>query len=164
MLKVRMMEAEKAERHCDEVRAGVAAVNQLPDAINGWRFEAWKLHKGRGWDFYRAYDHVLVRYLLSGDARPLLDLILLQKRLPGPRVGEFIASITDGQPLLDAVFGSVSDVQMIDVRGRFRNRILPVEIRITENRGRGRPKVTLDDQFERDIRLRLVRGFCALAS
>ena len=55
---------------------------ELPDALNGRRVEALELHKKRGWDFYRAYNHVLVRYLASGDAQPLLDLILNLRRRP----------------------------------------------------------------------------------
>jgi hypothetical protein len=125
---------------------------------------AWELVKGRGWTFARAYDHVMIRYLAAGDARPLLDLILLQRRAPGRKAGGFIASITDGQALLDALLGDASDVPLIDVRSRFRHCGELYEIRIAENRGRGRPKVAPDDPFMNDVRLRLVLGFSALAT
>lgn len=171
---VRAMEAEKAELvsedpagnnlRASEPRASDAAASQPPDRINAWRFEAEILAEHRSWEYFRAYDHVIARYLLSGDARPLLDLIAWQKRPPGSKVGKLIAAITDGQPLLDAVFGRASDLQMIDIPSRFRTEVLPYEIRITENRGRGKPKVVSDDQLKGDIRWRVIEGFSALAN
>ncbi len=136
---------------------------ELPDAVNGWRVEAWVLHKRRGWDFYRAYDHVLVRYLAAGHARPLLDLIHNIGRPPGRRAGEFIAAITDGQALIDRI-GGLCDLPLIDTRSRFRHCAPMFEIRISERRGRGHPKAGPDDAAKSEIRLHLLLGFSALAT
>jgi hypothetical protein len=56
-----------------------------PDLDTGWSGSAWDLAEVRGWDFQRAFDWVLAGYLMEGDCRPLLDLILRQKRAPGMR-------------------------------------------------------------------------------
>jgi len=136
---------------------------ELPDAANGWRCEALELHKKRGWEFSRAYDHVLVRYLAAGDARPLLDLICNLRRAPGRRAGELIAAITDGKPLLDRIDG-LSDLPPIDTRGRLRHCAPLYAIRISERRGRGRPKAEAEDAAKGEICLSLVLGFCALAT
>jgi hypothetical protein len=132
------------------------------DCINAWRFEASKLHKGRGWDSYRASDHVLVRYLAAGDARPLVDLLLNLSGQPGRRASEFIAAITDGRELLNLITGN-SDLPLIDVRARFRHCAQPYEIRISERRGRGRPKAGPEDATNSEICLRLGFGFAGLA-
>ena len=131
----------------------------MPDANDAWRFEAWKLVKARGWDFYRAYDHVLLRYLVAGNPWPLLDLIIRLRRSPGQRAAEFIAAITDGQPLLDRI-SEISDLTLTDFRSRFRHCKPQYEIRIGERRGRGRPGP--DDAINSEIRSRLVVGFSAL--
>ena len=136
---------------------------ELPDAANGWRVEALKLHKRRGWEFYRAYNHVLVRYLAAGDARPLLDLIRNLRRAPRRRAGEFIAAITDSKPLLDGIDG-LSDLPLTDMRCRFRHCAPVYEIRISERRGRGRPKADGRDARKSEIRLSLVCGFGALVA
>ena len=136
---------------------------ELPDAVNGWRVEASVLHKRRGWDFYRAYNHVLVRYLAAGDVRPFLDLIVNLKRQPRRRAGEFVAAITDGEALIDRI-GGLSDLPPIDTRSRLRHCVPKFEICISERRGRGRPKAGPEDAAKRKIRLRLFLGFCALAT
>lgn len=136
---------------------------ELPDAVNGWVVEALKLHKKRGWDFNRAYNHVLVRYLARGHARPLLYLILVLKQPPGRRTGEFIAAITNGKALIDQI-AAISDLPPIDTRGRFRHCAPMFEIRISERRGRGRPKAGPDDAAKREIRLHLLRGLRELAT
>jgi hypothetical protein len=135
---------------------------ELPDAVNGWRVEASVLHKRRGWDFYRAYNHVLVRYLAWGDARPLLDLILNLKRQPRRRAAEFVAAITDGKALIDHI-PPISNLPTIDTRSRFRHCAPLYEIRISERRERGRPKTGPEDVARSEIRLILVCGFGALA-
>jgi hypothetical protein len=136
---------------------------ELPDAINGWRAEAWEFHKKRGWDFYRAYNHVLVRYLAWGDARPLLDLILNLRRQPRRRAAEFIAAITDGKALIDQI-PAISDLPTIDTRSRFCHCAPLYEIRISERRRRGRPKAGPEDAAKSEIRLHLLLGLCALAT
>jgi hypothetical protein len=136
---------------------------ELPDGINGWRVEASVLHKTRGWQYWRAYNHVLVRYLAAGNARPLLDLILNLQRQPRRRAGEFIAAITDGKALIDRI-GGLSDLPPIDTRSRFRHCSPMSEICISERRGRGRPKVEVEDARRSEIRLILVCGFGALAA
>jgi hypothetical protein len=136
---------------------------ELPDAVNGWRVEALILHKRRGWDFYRAYNHVLARYLTRGDARPLLDLILNLRRQPRRWVSEFIAAITDGEALIDQI-AAISDLPPIDTRSWFRHCSPMFEICISERRGRGRPKAEVEDARRREIRLILVCGFGALAA
>jgi hypothetical protein len=133
---------------------------ELPDCINAWRFDAWKLHKSRGWDFYRAYDHVLVRYLSAGNPSPLLDLILRLHRIPGRRVAKFLAAITDGQPLLDGD-SDFSDLPLTQYKSRFRHCKPQYEIRISERRGRGRPGP--DDETRSETRWRLAAGFLGLA-
>jgi len=135
--------------------------DELPDAANGWRFEAWEIHKRRGWNFYRAYDHVLVRYLAAGDARPLLDLICNLRRQPGRQAREFVAAITDGEALLERVDG-ISDLPRIEMRRKFRHCNPLYAIRISEHRGRGHPAP--DDPFKSERRLALVFGFCSLAT
>ena len=84
---------------------------ELPHAVNGWRLEASRLSKSRSWNFYRTFDHVLVRYLAAGDARPLLDLIVNLSRPPGRRACEFIAAITDGKALIDRIGDSPTSHQ-----------------------------------------------------
>jgi hypothetical protein len=136
---------------------------ELPDAINGWRVEASVLHKRRGWDFYRAYNHVLVRYLARGDARPLLDLILNLRRKPRRWVSEFIAAITDGEALIDQIT-AISGLPLIQMRRRFRHCRPSYEIRISERRGQGRPKAEPENADKSEFRLSLVCGFGALAA
>ena len=136
---------------------------ELPDAVNGWRVEASTLHKRRGWDYWRAYDHVLVRYLAAGDVRPLLDLIRNLRRPPGRKAGEFIAAITDGNALINGI-GGLSGLRPIDTRSRFRHCAPMFEIRISERRGRGRPKAEAEDAAKSEFRLHLLLGFCALAT
>ena len=136
---------------------------ELPDAVYGWRAEASVLHKRRSWDFYRAYNHVLVRYLAGGDARPLLDLILNFGRQPRQRAAEFIAAITDGKALIDQI-PAISDRPLIQMRGRFRHCAPLYQIRISERRGRGRPKAASEDAAKSEFRLSLVCGFGALAA
>ena len=133
------------------------------DAVNGWRAEAWEIHKRRGWDFYRAYNHVLVRYLARGDARPLLDSILNLRRQPRRWVSEFIAAITDGKALIDQI-AAISDLPLVDTRSRFRHCAPLYEIRISERRRRGRPKAEVEDARRSEIRLSLACGFGALAA
>ena len=133
------------------------------DAVNGWRAEAWEIHKRRGWDFYRAYNHVLVRYLARGDARPLLYLILNLRRQPRRWVSEFIAAITDGKALIDQI-AAISDLPLVDTRSRFRHCAPLYEIRISERRRRGRPKAEVEDARRSEIRLSLACGFGALAA
>ena len=146
-----------------EVRHEVRVSEELPDAVNGWRTEASVLHKQRNWEYWRAYDHVVVRYLAAGHARPLLDLILNLKRQPRRRTSEFIAAITDGKALLDQISG-LSDLPLVQMRGRFRHCVPTFEIRISERRGRGRPKPGPEDAAKAEIRLILVCGFGALAA
>ena len=105
----RVMEAENSE--------------SSPDLDTGWRGSARDLAAHRGWDFQRAFDWVLVGYLMEGDSRPLLDLILRQKRPPGVRVTQYIAALIDRR-----------------FRALFPNPIFPYELRLVENRGRGRPR------------------------
>jgi hypothetical protein len=105
----------------------------------------------------------LVRYLAAGDARPLLDLIRNLRRAPRRRAGEFIAAITDGKPLLDGI-DALSDLLLTDMRGRFRHCAPLYEIRISERRGRGRPKADAEEARKNEIRLSLVCGFGALAA
>jgi hypothetical protein len=136
---------------------------ELPDAVYGWRVEASKLHKRRGWDYWRAYNHVLVRYLAAGNARPLLDLILNLQRQPRRRAGEFIAAITEGKALIDRIEG-LSDLPPIDTRSWFRHCSPMFEIRISERWGRGHPKAGPEDAAKAEIRLHLLLGFCALAT
>jgi hypothetical protein len=161
------MEVEKEEEPLPEgtvrnnlqtfdVRAADPAIGQLPDCINAWRLEAWKLHKGRSWDFYRAYDHVLVRYLSTGNPWPLLDLILRLRRIPGRRAAKFLAAITDGHPLLDGL-SKISDLPLTEFRGRFRHCKTQYEIRICERRGAGR--LGPDDPTKSETRWRLFAGF-----
>jgi hypothetical protein len=135
-----------------------------PDPNNEGRVEAGILVKKRGWEFYRAFDHVLVKWLCAGNAEPLLDLIYLQRRAPGKKAAEFIASIVDNELLLDEAFGSSGDRPMVDVRSRFRHCKLKLKIVFKENRGRGRPAPGRDSQFKRDISLELILGFSCLAS
>ena len=149
------MEEEEAEPPRDEAR-----VSEFPDCTNGWRFEAWKLHKRRGWDFYRAYDHVLVRYLARGSPWPLLDLIYRLHRPPGPSAAKFTAAITDRQPLLDGL-SEISDLPLTHYRSRLRHCKAKYEIRISDRRGRGAPGP--DDATKTETRWRLVIGFSALA-
>jgi hypothetical protein len=138
---------------------------ESPDAVNGWRLEASKLSKSRNWNFYRTFDHVLVRYLAAGDARPLLDLIVNLSRPPGRRAGEFVAAITDGKALIDRI-GGLSDLPPIDMRGRLHHCAPLYEIRISERRGRGRPKAKAEgeDAAKSESCFRLLLGFCALAT
>jgi hypothetical protein len=131
---------------------------ELPDAVNGWRAEASILHKRRGWEYWRAYDHILVRYLAAGHARPLLDLFLNLKRQPRRRTSEFIAAITDGKALIDQI-AVISDLPPIDTRSRFRHCAAMYGIRIGERRGPGRPKAEAEDTRRNEIRLSLVCGF-----
>jgi hypothetical protein len=97
---------------------------ELPDADTDWRVEAGRLAEAREWGFFRAYDHVAMRYLMEGDCRPLLDLILRQRRAPGFSIARYIAAMIDGEE-----------------RARFPRVEFPYVIRITRSRGRGRPKI-----------------------
>ena len=142
---------------------GKGVSEELPDAVNGWRVEALKLHKQRGWNYYRAHNHVLVRYLVGGDARPLLDLIVNMKRQPRRRAGEFIAAITDSATLIDRI-DWLPDLPTIDMRRRFRHCSPKFEIRISERRGRGHPQAGPDNTGKSEIWLELLRGFIALAT
>jgi hypothetical protein len=94
-----------------------------PDLDTSWLGSAQDLAIARNWHFWRAFDHVLVKYLMDGDTRPLLDLIFRQKRTPSLRVGEYIAAMIDRRFL-----------------ARFPDPNFPYEIRIKENRRPGRPR------------------------
>jgi hypothetical protein len=65
--------------------------------------------------------------------------------------------------LLDRISG-LSDFPLIQMRRRFRHCAPMFEIRISERRGRGRPKAGPDDTAKNEIRLDLLRGFIALAT
>lgn len=92
----------------------------LPDTP--WWREVRTLMRERGKEFDEAFAVIMERYLNSGDARPLHDLVRRSRTEPGTRARKFIAA------MLDPEFARSSG---IEVRYRFGFR---------ENRRRGRPK------------------------
>jgi hypothetical protein len=92
----------------------------LPDTP--WWREVRTLMWERGKEFDEAFAVIMERYLNSGDARPLHDLVRRSRTEPGTRGRKFIAA------MLDPEFARSSG---IEVRYRFGFR---------ENRRRGRPK------------------------
>jgi hypothetical protein len=99
-------------------------VQATPDLCNGWRTEANDLARGLDWEFYQAFDRVLVKYLMAGYSQPLRDLVLNLKRQPGMEVARYIAA-------------------MIDARRRctFQEHGFPFEIRVKIKRKKsGRPR------------------------
>ena len=87
-----------------------------------WGIEALWLAEARNWPPYRAFDHVLLRYLDQGDFRPLLCL-LQHGKIPGGGVLRCLAAMIDPE-----------------FRARFPNASFPYEIRFEVSRKRGRPK------------------------
>jgi len=69
----------------------------LPDLCTPWRGDAHDLAHDQGWEFYRAFDQVLVEYLRAGDVRPFCDLVLNLKRQPGLEAAEYIAAMIDAR-------------------------------------------------------------------
>jgi len=63
------------------------------DLCYPWRGDANDLARARDWDFYRALDDVLLRYLMAGDSRPLCDLVLNLKQQPGEEAARDIAAM-----------------------------------------------------------------------
>ncbi len=92
----------------------------LPDTP--WGTEVRNLMRERGKEFDEAFAVVMERYLNSGDARPLHDLVQRSRTEPGTRARKFIAA------MLDLEFARSSG---IEIRYRYG---------FNENRGRGRPK------------------------
>jgi hypothetical protein len=120
--------------------------DMLPDIDTPWRLSARELAEIRGWDFFRAYDHVVVNYLLSaGDVRPLLDLILRLRRAPGNRATEYIGAMIDRR-----------------LKVKFPNDEFLFDIGFEENRKRGRPSRHPNAFFRDTVCVTLVAGLNAI--
>jgi hypothetical protein len=89
----------------------------------GWGVEALKIADELGGDPYRAFDRVLIRYLIGGDVRPLLHL-LDHGKVPGIGAQRYIAAMISPE-----------------YRTQFPEVAFPYDIRFDENRRRGRPKL-----------------------
>ena len=101
----------------------MSAEELLPDICTGWRLAARVLAEERSWSYFRAYDHVIVNYLeKGGDTRPLLDLILNLRRVPGKRATEYIGAMMEPR-----------------LKAKFPDGELPYNIGFNLNRKRGRP-------------------------
>jgi hypothetical protein len=127
------------------VRAGARVSDELPDLDTEWRVQARWLAAEREWDFSRAYDHIMVGYLMEGDCRPLLDLILRQARAPGLPASRYIAAMIDGEQ-----------------RARLQQAVFPYVMHIVQNQRRGRPKTQETHSCTMRSGLTLVVGLRAL--
>jgi hypothetical protein len=92
------------------------------DPNSAWAGAALLIAKKLGVDFYHALDRIVVRFLIDGDVRPLVE-VLAVGREPGLRAAQFIGGMLDEH--LRATIPA-------DSAPRFK-------INIVDNRGRGKP-------------------------
>jgi hypothetical protein len=113
---------------------------------SAWGLAARLMADRHGHDFYHALDRVIVHFLQHGDTRPLLEL-LNDGGAPGLGTALYVGGMLD-QRLRAAI--------PADIAPRF-------EIRIVDNRGRGKPRAEASERAKQrhghiEVGLRLLRN------
>jgi hypothetical protein len=71
---------------------------KIPSLDNEWRSSAKALAEERHWDYWAAYDYIVIDYLQkAGNAYPLCDLILNLRRNPSRRAATYIGAMLDSR-------------------------------------------------------------------